>query len=482
MRGFICIHFAAMLAIFLAFWFPYYRLPSEEGAYFMHDRTIIVSYTLLLFTMSHVYNCYSVGIFRVGELVYSQTIGNLICWGITYILACVMAQQLLNPLMGGVAFFLQTVFCVVWTVLANRVYFRLHKPKKTVVIFRNENDLRKLEEVAFFEHKWHIVKRIQCRDLQTAHYTPDTVTPPFEVSPSADHVVDFDIAEIMQLLSDCETVFVSGISATLRNGIAKYCVEHKKTCFFVPHAGDVLVAGGKHIRSFVVPIIKVQKSNPSPEYLILKRTSDILISLIFLALCSPIMAITAIAIKAYDRGPVLYKQIRLTKNGKQFQILKFRSMGVDAEKDGVARLSSGKNDNRITPIGKIIRATRIDELPQLFNILMGDMSLVGPRPERPEIAAEYQKVLPAFSLRLQVKAGLTGYAQIYGRYNTEPADKLKMDLMYINNMGIAEDLKLMFATVRIWFKKESTEGVCSEQTTALSSSAEEAEEKEEALL
>ena len=111
-------------------------------------------------------------------------------------------------------------------------------------------------------------------------------------------------------------------------------------------------------------------------------------------------------------------------------------MGVDAEKDGVARLSSGKNDNRITPIGKIIRATRIDELPQLFNILMGNMSLVGPRPERPEIAAEYQKVLPAFSLRLQVKAGLTGYAQIYGRYNTEPADKLKMDLMYINNTKV----------------------------------------------
>ena len=141
-------------------------------------------------------------------------------------------------------------------------------------------------------------------------------------------------------------------------------------------------------------------------------------------------------------------------------------MRVDAEKDGVARLSAGDKDERITPVGRIIRACRMDELPQLFNILKGDMSIVGPRPERPEIAEQYYQALPDFRLRLQVKAGLTGYAQVYGKYNTSPREKLEFDLLYINHMSILTDLQLMFATVGILFKKESTEGVKVEQMTA----------------
>ena len=185
---------------------------------------------------------------------------------------------------------------------------------------------------------------------------------------------------------------------------------------------------------------------------------DIFISAIALVILSPIFLITAIAIKVTDNGPVFYKQIRLTKDGKEFGILKFRSMRVDAEKDGVARLSSGENDDRITPVGKIIRACRVDELPQLINILKGDLSIVGPRPERPEIAAQYCEEMPEFALRLQAKAGLTGYAQVYGKYNTTPYDKLTMDLMYIAHPSIVEDLKIMFATVKILFMPESTEG------------------------
>ena len=170
------------------------------------------------------------------------------------------------------------------------------------------------------------------------------------------------------------------------------------------------------------------------------------------------MLFTALAVKLYDGGPVFYKQTRLTKDRKLFQIYKFRSMRVDAEKDGVARLSTGENDPRITPVGRLIRACRLDELPQLINILKGDMTIVGPRPERPEIAAEYEKQLPEFALRLQVKAGLTGYAQVYGKYNSSPYEKLEFDLMYINEMNFLVDLELMFNTFRIMFSKESTEG------------------------
>lgn len=167
----------------------------------------------------------------------------------------------------------------------------------------------------------------------------------------------------------------------------------------------------------------------------------------------------ALAVRFCDGGPALYKQVRLTRNGKRFQILKFRSMRVDAEKDGFARLSTGKEDDRVTRVGRLLRMCRMDELPQLFNILAGDMSFVGPRPERPEIAEEYCRTIPDFRLRLQVKAGLTGYAQVYGKYNTDPYEKLQFDLLYINNMSVLTDLKLLFATAAILFLEKSTEGV-----------------------
>ena len=181
---------------------------------------------------------------------------------------------------------------------------------------------------------------------------------------------------------------------------------------------------------------------------------------------SPIQLVTAILIKAYDGGPILYRQVRCTIGGKEFEILKFRSMRQDAEKDGVARLAS-KDDNRITPIGKFIRKVRIDELPQLFNILKGEMSFIGPRPERTQIIAKYIEEMPEFTLRMKVKAGLAGYAQVYGKYNTTPYDKLKLDLSYIENYSLWLDLKLMMLTLKILFKPESTEGVDENQTTAM---------------
>jgi exopolysaccharide biosynthesis polyprenyl glycosylphosphotransferase len=274
------------------------------------------------------------------------------------------------------------------------------------------------------------------------------------------------ICDIMQAMNGYQAVIVSGVEAMLRNGIVKECIDKDINCYFIPHTGDVIIAGAKHLQSFSVPIMSAKRAMLRPEYAFAKRTLDILLAMIGLILASPFMLITAVAIKAYDHGPVLYKQIRLTKDGKRFKILKFRSMRVDAEKDGIARLAAD-HDDRITPVGRVIRAIRFDELPQIFNILMGDMSIVGPRPERPEIAAQYEKEMPAFSLRLQVKAGLTGTAQVYGRYNTEPRDKLKMDLMYINHMSLVEDLKLIFATVKILFLPESTEGVAAGQTTAM---------------
>ena len=301
-------------------------------------------------------------------------------------------------------------------------------------------------------------------------------------------IQEYDLAKKFQVVGNCqasecvsdltqlegmEAVFLTGVHSHDRNIIIKYCVEHHITAFIIPRVGDVMMSGARQTHMFHLPILRLDRYNPAPEFLFFKRLSDIIFSILGLVIFSPVMLVVAAAIKRYDGGPVLYRQCRLTKDGKRFDVLKFRSMRVDAEKDGVARLSTGEADPRITPIGRVIRRFRLDELPQLLNILKGDMSFVGPRPERPEIAAEYEKDLPEFHLRLQAKCGLTGYAQVFGKYNTTPYDKLQMDLMYIANPSLAQDLKILFATIKILFMKESTEGVAEGQTTADAGSAEE---------
>ena len=255
-----------------------------------------------------------------------------------------------------------------------------------------------------------------------------------------------------------KSVMLCGIHSSPRNTILKYCVEKDITVYIRPNIGDFLVNSATNVQMANLPVMICRGHQQTSLYLFLKRGIDIVLAILGLIVFSPFMIITAIAIKLYDHGPVIYKQVRLTRDRKEFYVYKFRSMRVDAEKDGQARLAS-KNDDRITPVGKIIRAVRIDEMPQIFCILSGNMSIVGPRPERPEIAKEYEKKMPEFALRLKVKAGLTGYAQVYGKYNTEPYDKLQMDLMYIANQSLVEDFKIIFATIKILFMPESTEGV-----------------------
>ena len=277
----------------------------------------------------------------------------------------------------------------------------------------------------------------------------------------------FDIAEVravediidnLDILDNMDAAFLCGIHSTQRNIILKYCTFKGIKLFMIPRISDVMMRGSEQIHMLHLPILKNQRFKPSVEYTFLKRAMDIVASSLALIILSPVFLITTIAVKS-DGGPAFYRQKRLTKDGKGFEILKFRSMCVDAEKYSGAVLSAGESDSRITKVGRVIRACRIDELPQLINILKGDMSIVGPRPERPEIQAEIEKDVPEFSLRLQAKAGLTGYAQVYGKYNTTFYDKLLMDLMYISRPSILEDLTIILVTLRILTSKESTEGV-----------------------
>ncbi|MBR3128302.1 MAG: exopolysaccharide biosynthesis polyprenyl glycosylphosphotransferase, partial [Solobacterium sp.] len=267
--------------------------------------------------------------------------------------------------------------------------------------------------------------------------------------------------------TDVQTLFLLDMHSHERNLVLKYCFAHGIRAMVIPSIGDLIMSGADQIHMFNLPVLQVKEYYAKIEYVLVKRLFDIVLSAAALIVLSPLLLITALIIKLTDGGTVFYRQVRLTKDRREFAILKFRSMRMDAEKDGVARLSTGADDDRITPIGRFIRKYRIDELPQLINILKGDMSIVGPRPERPEIAALYEKELPEFALRLRAKAGLTGFAQVYGKYNTSPYYKLLLDLMYIAKPSIFMDLRIIFATVRVLFSPESTEGVASGQTTAL---------------
>lgn len=266
-------------------------------------------------------------------------------------------------------------------------------------------------------------------------------------------------------LNGIDVVFLYGVPENSSIDILQYCISNNITVYTIPTVNDMVMLSGSEANLVHLPLLKINRYQPSNIYLFVKRAVDIILSLLGIIILSPFMIITAFLVKL-DGGPALYKQTRLTKDEKEFEILKFRSMRVDAEKDGVARLSTGDKDDRITKVGKIIRKIRFDELPQLFNILKGDMTIVGPRPERPEIADQYYEFLPEFRLRLQAKAGLTGYAQVYGQYNTEPEDKLLFDLMYISHPSLWNDLKIMFATIKVLFIKDSTEGIAEGQTTA----------------
>ena len=438
-RGLKVLHFFAVLGMFAFTWGQYtaHNHISIPGRY---DLFVYALYAFLLYFFCRTYNAYLIEYSRITDIVFSlslsETISVIMIYGITWI----AWNKFHAPWYFLLLLAAQFAFNVIWAVAANKLYFKVNAPIRALVVYRNRTDLSRLSDLRRFEKKYKVERYLE---------NPKTYE------------------EIVEALGDCKAVFLTGVDATVRNGITKYCAEKDIMGFFLPHVGDIILMGGHHVQAFSVPLMSIQRTNEHPEYLAVKRLFDIVISLLMIVLTSPLMLLTALTIRLQDGGPAFYRQVRLTKGGKQFRILKFRSMIQEAEKDGVARLSTGEQDERITRVGKVIRALRLDELPQLFNILAGDMTFVGPRPERPEIAAQYEEIMPAFQLRLQVKAGLTGYAQIYGKYNTDPYDKLEMDLIYINKMNLLLDIQLMFATVRILFKKESTDGVKQGSVTAV---------------
>ncbi len=396
-------------------------------------------YLVLIFLFSRIYNGFRIGLLRVSDIIYSQCLSVLFINAITYIQICLIERGIakIPPIL--IITLIDMVFITIWAYFGNRIYSKLYAPRKMVIIYGSQQAVPLIEKMSRREDRFMICKAVSCEE---------------------------DISVIKEMIEAFDAVIICDVPSENKNDILKICFAASKRTYVTPKLSDIIIRGAEQIHLFDTPLLVCRNSGLSAEAVILKRAFDLLMSVIGFVIALPIMLVTSLCIKLYDGGPVFYTQERLTQNGKIFRVYKFRSMRTDAEKDGKARLAA-ENDDRITPVGKIIRKLRIDELPQILNIIKGDMSIVGPRPERPELAAENEKNMPEFSYRLKVKAGLTGYAQVLGKYNTTPYDKLRLDLMYIEQYSFLLDLKLILMTIKILFVPESTEGVSAENNTVV---------------
>jgi len=447
---------ALEIGIFAYNWlvhFQYSVVAPLQNFYFKGHILEIAIYGVFLLLLSNMYGGMRLGYLKNVEIIFSQVFATLMANVIIYAELSLMAFQLFVPKVFIMMMVEQTVVVIIYINIANRLYRSLFPPRKLLLIHGNRPVQEIYQKFETRKDKYRIVESVP---------------------------IQKGIAEICNQIDaayrvgDYNAVLIADVSEKDRKQLLKYCYARSVRVYVVPKITDVIMMGAEELHVFDTPLLLTREYNLTMEQRFIKRTIDLVCSSLLLLVTSPIMLLTAVAIKLYDGGPVIYKQVRCTKNQKEFYIMKFRSMRTDAEKDGVARLAK-KNDSRITPVGKFIRKCRIDELPQLINIFKGEMSFIGPRPERPEIVAQYVEVMPEFTYRMKVKAGLAGFAQVYGKYNTSPYDKLKLDLTYIENYSVWLDIKLMLLTLKILFWPDSTEGVESEQLTALKAELEEKE-------
>ena len=388
-------------------------------------------YGVLLVFFLQTYGGLKIGYLKRGNIIYSHILSLFIVNTIGYFILALIDKRFHSP----VSFILLTVvdgiIVCIWVFLFQWIYGVLFPPRRLLVVYGVRPVFSIMEKIGARDDKYVIGGSIS---------------------------IDEGIDKIMEKAKEFEGIVVGDVPSHDRNLILKKCYDSSIRVYMIPKISDILVRSSTNLNLFDTPILLSKNEGLQIDQMAAKRFIDIVVSLIGIILTSPLFVMFGAAIHLADRGPIFYTQTRLTIDGKLFKIYKFRTMRVDAEKDGVARLA-GEADDRITDVGKILRATRLDELPQLFNIIKGEMSLVGPRPERPEIAAEYMEDLPEFAMRLKMKAGLTGYAQVHGKYNTTPYDKLKLDLHYIRNYSLWMDLILIVLTPKVLFMKESTEGI-----------------------
>lgn len=434
--------------IFAYQWYATFRMGIVQGRtqpFFIKGHLLeITVYFVFLVMFSRMYGGMRLGYIRNAELVFSQIFATVMADALIYAEISLMAHRLFPPEGFFVMFALQAVVVFLYTGIASFFYRKIFSLRQLLLVYGDRDPAVIKAKFATREDRYAIVKQI--------HVNSGTAA----IRDMIDH---------LYAQGECNAVLLGDIPDLARKPLVRHCYGKSIRIYQLPKINDIIIKGAEILHVFDSPLLLTREYSLTMEQRFIKRIIDIFCSLILIIVTFPFMLLTALAVKLYDRGPVLYRQVRVTRGGKEFNIVKFRSMRVDAEKDG-ARLSC-VGDKRVTPIGAFIRKVRLDELPQLFNILVGDMSFIGPRPERPEIIAQYQAEMPEFAYRLKVKAGLGGFAQVYGKYNTGPYDKLKLDLLYIENYSVFLDIRLMLLTLKVLFWPDSTEGVAPGQTTAM---------------
>lgn len=428
-------------AVFAYVWFTQYDQRSIIRVRFAHYGYwgLFTLYALIVFVTSKLFGALRVGYMRVQDVLIAQICSVLCANAIEYLELMLIARwrlfQHLKPILWMTL--VDLVIVIVWVIFMRWIYSVIFPPREAILIYDKHNPEKLLRNIASRRDKYLIREAV---------------------------LIDRGLPYIEEKIPQFQTVILGDLPSHERNVLVKFCFEKNIRCYVSPKISDIMIMSSEKIHMFDTPLLLQRNQGLTADQQFFKRMADIIFSVLGVVILSPVFLIIAIAIKLYDHGPVFYRQERLTQDGKIFMILKFRSMTVHSEDKGAQLAQQG--DSRVTPVGRVIRKIHFDELPQLFNIIKGDMSIVGPRPERPEIAAEYEKKIPEFSYRLKVKAGLTGYAQVYGKYNTPPYEKLKLDLTYIENYSFLLDLQLIATTVKILFQKENTEGVQKGQKTA----------------
>lgn len=406
--------------------------PLDSGGYLM-----VVLYCAGLIGFFKMMGALRVGYNKQFNIILSHVISLCVLNVVAYLQLSLVHRAFLPVHHVVLMTLAQFTVSIIWTVIVFMLNKKYATIKKLLLVYGD----KKAEDLVY-----KILEREdQYRICETIQYVPET---PFSKG-------NFD--EVKNKIRGYESVIICRLESSVRNDLLKFCYENNIEVYLPPRISDIMIRGAKELEQFDSPLVICRHCSLTDGQRFVKRVFDILASVLGIVFASPLMLIIALAIKLYDGGPVLFKQKRVTRNEEVFEIYKFRSMVIDAEKDDRV-IPATENDPRITPVGRVIRKCRLDELPQLFNILKGEMSVVGPRPERVEHHEAYTKQIPEFPFRTKVKAGLTGYAQVMGKYNTSPYDKLLLDLVYIQKFSFFLDFRLILLTVKILFMKESTEG------------------------
>ena len=431
----------AQTAAFTYVWYNYYRQLIFEPFWRKGNWVLIALYMMFNIMFSKLYGGLRVGYLKRMEIFYSLTLA-AICTNIVAYLEITLIHRWFLPAAPMIEMTLvQIAMIIAWVFGTQFLYRKLYGARNLLVIYGDRDPGDVIDKMNNRRDKYNVSAKVN---------------------------IDRGEAQIHRIMKEYDGVIIWDLPALERNRYLKYCFAHSIRCYVSPKISDIILIGSERIHLFDTPLLLSRNMGLSVEQRLVKRILDIVLSFLGILVLSPLMILISLAVKLCDRGPVFYTQERLTYKGKSFPIIKFRSMYVNAEKGG-AMLAS-KHDSRITPVGRVLRNLHLDELPQLFNVFLGHMSIVGPRPERKDIMREYEKEIPEFYYRLKVKAGVTGYAQVYGKYNTTPYDKLKLDLFYIENYSLLLDIKLFFMTIKIFFQKEVSEGVPDEQKNALKDS------------